>query len=147
MLRQSPILLQQRIVWLNKPGQKSIFTANQLRLFCRISLGTALVLITWLALTPSPPEAAGFSWDKANHSAAFLVLGVLTFFSLNREWLGYLGLALYGVGIEILQWAMGFRVFELWDMVANLIGIATCILCQPILLRLPIIGSIKQTVN
>jgi glycopeptide antibiotics resistance protein len=130
----------------NKPEQKSINTEQTLRILCRAALGAVLLLITWLALTPSPPENAGFGWDKANHSAAFFVLSALSFYSQTKqEWIGWLSLAIYGVGIEITQWAMGFRVFEIWDMIANLIGIVSCILMRPVLIHLPVIGVVKKT--
>ncbi|MFN3236503.1 MAG: VanZ family protein [Pseudomonadales bacterium] len=102
-------------------------------------------MITWLALTPSPPPSAGLGWDKANHYIAFFVLGTLSYLSQSRsEWQGWLALAGYGIGIEILQWSGGFRHFELWDMFANVTGLICCILCQPILLRLPQVQAIKS---
>lgn len=76
---------------------------------------------------------------------AFFVLSALAYYSMtSREWLGYSLLAIYGVGIEVLQWQGGYRVFELNDMIADFLGIGFCILCQPVLRRLPIIRTVKM---
>lgn len=105
----------------------------------------ALIAITWLALTPSPPEVSNLlNWDKANHAIAFFVLSALSFYSLKRtEWAGWLALLFYGVLIEVLQWALGYRHFELFDILADLFGIVLCIVCQPLLLKVPIFGVMK----
>lgn len=124
---------------------RSIVNARQLRALCRFALVVSLVAITWLALTPSPPESATLGWDKANHVAAFFVLGCLAFCSMtNQEWQGVLGLIVYGLMLELLQWSGGSRFFEWYDLAANLFGLILCLLCQPVLLRLPPIKAIKS---
>jgi VanZ family protein len=108
-------------------------------------LATAIVLITWLALTPSPPEAAGLVWDKANHALAFFVLAGLAQYSVvERDLYMWGGLIVYGVGIEIVQWLGGYRVFELTDIVADIVGIGLFVLLSPLLIRLPLLKSLKQ---
>lgn len=105
----------------------------------------ALGIITWLALTPQPPEIASFiGWDKANHGLAFFVLAALGYFSVQHNVrIVYLLLATYGVGIEVCQDYFGFRYFELTDMIANIIGIGLFMLCSPLLLKLPLVQALK----
>lgn len=117
-----------------------------LRWLVRVLLAVALSIVTWLALTPSPPEVAGFiSWDKANHALAFFVLAGLGQYSvLKGDFIVWILLACYGIGIEVLQWVGGYRVFELFDVVADLLGIGLFVLLSPLLIRLPLLKSLKQ---
>tara|TARA_R110002072_G_scaffold7773_5_gene41566 strand:+ start:42202 stop:42477 length:276 start_codon:yes stop_codon:yes gene_type:complete len=86
------------------------------------------------------------SWDKANHGLAFFVLAGLGFFSvLNREWAIWFFLATYGVGIEVCQSYLGYRYFELGDMLANCVGISIFVLCRPLLLRWPLLRNLKYS--
>jgi len=105
----------------------------QRHIAARVLLCIALVLISWLSLTPSPPEQITLSWDKLNHFVAFFSLAFLSDFSfpqangqrtqVNRYRNQCLMLILYGASIEISQWWFGFRVFELLDIVADCLGI------------------------
>ena len=79
--------------------------------------------ILWLALSPNPPNLAGlFDLDKVNHVAAFFVLSLLADYSyLARGALAQKGAALLGFGllIEGLQYWVGYRYFEIADLVAD----------------------------
>jgi len=110
------------------------------QLLSRVLLFGALVLISWLSFTPSPPEQTIVVWDKLNHFIAFLSLAFLSDFSFPQAfkttWTEHLkqyriqwsSLALYGVAIEVCQWWLGYRVFELWDIVADWLGILAYLL-------------------
>tara|TARA_R110002110_G_scaffold145504_2_gene334895 strand:+ start:218 stop:601 length:384 start_codon:yes stop_codon:yes gene_type:complete len=119
---------------------------NWLRWLIRTALVLALLIITWIALTPSPPEMTQMiSWDKANHALAFFVLAGLGQYSVVKgDMTVWILLGFYGVSIEILQWFGGFRVFELYDIVADLVGIGLFALLSPVLLRLPLLRALKQ---
>jgi len=113
-------------------------------LLFRITFVAALLLITWLALTPSPPPAAGMMWDKGNHLIAFLVLAFLAEFSLQPYALAsWLGLGCYGVAIEIVQWLLEFRYFELNDIVADCAGILLYILLSPLTNRIEFLRQLR----
>lgn len=83
--------------------------------------------IVWLSLTPAPPRLELEHSDKLGH---FLGYGLLMFwfgllYSSRRTRLGYAaGFAAMGVALEFLQGALGFRTFELADMLANATGVA-----------------------
>jgi VanZ family protein len=93
-----------------------------------IALGwTWAAAIVWLSLMPSPPTIDMTQGDKLGH---FLGYGVLMFWfcQLYRRWrtrLGYaLGFVALGVSLEFAQRALGTRSYELYDMLANALGVA-----------------------
>lgn len=91
-------------------------------------LGLALVIATWLALTPQPvalPDAP--LSDKWAHLLAYLVLAFLVDgswperrFTLPK----WSALLIYGLAIELVQTQIPNRVFSIGDIVANAAGIA-----------------------
>ena len=89
----------------------------------RIVLVVCVATILWLALSPNPPNPAGlFDLDKVNHVVAFFVLSLLADYSyLARSALVPKGMALFGFGllIEGLQYWVGYRYFEIADLVAD----------------------------
>ena len=89
----------------------------------RIILIASVATILWLALSPNPPNPAGlFDLDKVNHVGAFFVLSLLADYSyLARSAVVPKGMALLGFGllIEGLQYWVGYRYFEVADLVAD----------------------------
>ena len=93
----------------------------------RFVLIICTALILWLALSPNPPNPGGlFDLDKLNHIGAFFVLSVLADYSYTtKNALAQKGGALLGFGllIEGLQYWVGYRYFEIADLVADGAGI------------------------
>ena len=91
--------------------------------FARFVLIACAATILFLALSPNPPNPAGlFDLDKVNHVVAFFVLSLLADYSyLARSALAQKGIALLGFGllIEGLQYQVGYRYFEIADLVAD----------------------------
>ena len=92
-----------------------------------IALGWSIAAgIVWLSLTPSPPKLDFTMGDKIGH---FIGYGTLMFWfcQLYGAWrarAGYaLGFAAMGIVLEFIQGAIGYRTYELLDMVANSIGV------------------------
>ena len=89
----------------------------------RIVLVGCVATILWLALSPNPPNPAGlFDLDKVNHVVAFFVLSLLGDYSyLARSALAQKGAALlsFGLLIEGLQYWVGYRYFEVSDLIAD----------------------------
>lgn len=106
----------------------------------RLLLGLALIVITWLALTPQPVAMQpGLHIDKWSHLAAFLVLALLTDLSWpeRRFDLGkWLPLAAYGVILELVQMQIPNRMFDPADVIADLLGLALYALLGTRVLRL-----------
>jgi len=96
-------------------------------LFWKLLAWSLLATVVFLTLTPRPPKVSMvlLSWDKAQHFLAYMVLTWL--FAMAWEgrrliaWMAFL--LCVGVTLEWLQGAMGIRVMELWDMLANSIGV------------------------
>jgi len=82
--------------------------------------------IVWLSLTPAPPEVDIAYSDKLGH---FVAYGLLMFwFSqlyLRRttRFAYAAGFIAMGVGLELAQGELGYRTYELFDMVANALGV------------------------
>lgn len=93
----------------------------------RLALGLFIataVIVTYLALTPTPPKAADLGWDKLNHLSAFTALMLLA----GQAWPRHrrrAGLALLAHGglIEILQTQVPGRSAEWGDLLADGVGI------------------------
>lgn len=105
----------------------SLFTAPSCRSAWRALLALLLAVITWLALSPVPPETVNTGWDKANHALAFGALAFSAVWALwprPRQW-GWLVLALlaYGIGIEIAQSFLPPREADWHDVIADGVGI------------------------
>ena len=96
---------------------------KNIEIVARIVLMACVATILWLALSPNPPNPAGlFDLDKVNHVVAFFVLSLLADYSyLARSALLFKGMALLGFGllIEGLQYWVGYRYFEIADLVAD----------------------------
>ena len=90
--------------------------------------GLGCMVLIILALLPPdhlPAVDLHFSWgDKVLHAAAFAglcLIGSLAY--LNRSYPLMLGLLVLGGGIEIAQFATGWRHMDFGDFVANAVGI------------------------
>lgn len=103
-------------------------TAPAQRRLWRALLGLLLVVITWLALVPKPPEGLSTGWDKTNHLLAFSTLAfccVWACWPRPRQWPLLVGALLtYGVAIEIAQSFLPPRSADAADVLADGLGIA-----------------------
>jgi len=92
-----------------------------------IAIGWCLVgVIWWLSLTPQPPHVDFENSDKVGHFLAYG--GVMFWFCLvyrrPRTRLAYaLALIAMGIAIEYIQRWTGYRSFEVYDMVADALGV------------------------
>jgi len=82
--------------------------------------------IIWLSLTPAPPHIDVEQGDKLGH---FLAYGTLMYWfcllykrRATRIAYAILWIAM-GVGLEFVQRALGYRTFEVYDMIANALGV------------------------
>ena len=81
-------------------------------------------IVVWLSLTPKPPQPPGFlDWDKGLHLTAYACLMYWYGMSFDRHWRWPVFLVGLGIGLEFLQGYGGFRSFDIFDMVANAMGV------------------------
>ena len=96
------------------------------RLMAAMGWYTAILAVTILALLPMEHlQLPVFDWwDKAQHALAFAVLTGWALL-LWRQWAGrvVLGILAFGAGIELAQWAVGWRFAEWADLAADAVGV------------------------
>jgi VanZ family protein len=106
-----------------------------------LAVGWAMVAaIVWLSLTPSPPKVDFEQSDKVGHFLAYG--GVMFWFAQlyveRKARLGYAaGFVAMGVSLEFIQGWTGYRDFELYDMLADGVGVALGWAAALLLPRLP----------
>jgi VanZ family protein len=92
-----------------------------------IALGWAWVAaIIWLSLTPSPPKVDFQQSDKLGHFLAYgsLMLWFCVLYAAAKIRIAYaVGFVAMGVGLEFIQGMLGYRTYEVFDMLANTIGV------------------------
>lgn len=88
--------------------------------------GLVLCIVFLLgALMPHPPSIKSINhFDKYEHAFAFVVISLWFAALFPRRFMRILVLlSSYGALVEILQWASGYRSGDVWDWVADTIGI------------------------
>ena len=93
----------------------------------RMALAIAAIAITALALMPAPEVPVTTAWDKLDHWFAFFTLALLAEHAFPQQpfWRRIaLGVAAYGVGIEIAQWFTPDRNADVMDVLADSVGVA-----------------------
>ena len=109
---------------------------RSLLLLSRLCFFVLLVVISWLAFTPHPPQQADLGWDKLNHFTAFSTLMVFAALSWPPHWRwAPLGLLAYGGFIEIVQSFIPGRDGEWADLLADGVGIALGVALFALILR------------
>ena len=97
-----------------------------MRVACIVVGWLMAAAIVWLSLTPSPPSLGFKMSDKIEH---FLGYGSLMFwfcqlYAGRNARIGYGALwTAMGIGLEFAQGALGYRLFEVFDMLANTLGV------------------------
>jgi hypothetical protein len=88
--------------------------------------GLAMGVVTVLALLPIEHlQLPVFDWwDKAQHALAFMVLtGWALLLWLYAPMRVALSMLAYGAGLEVAQWAVGWRFAEWADLAADAVGV------------------------
>ena len=88
-----------------------------------------LTAVAYLSLISLPQTQHVILWqDRFLHAAIY---GALCFLMLRAYgdrwgiWPLAIGLGLFGLVIEVVQSTTGYRQAEIWDLIANLVGIFT----------------------
>jgi VanZ family protein len=109
----------------------------------RILLIVLFGAISYLAFTPLKIPVVERTWDKMDHAIAFFALAFATDFSFPgvRYGLGkILPLLAYGVMIEVIQHHLPYRHFDLFDVVADMVGLSLYAASLPLVRRLPLLN-------
>lgn len=93
----------------------------------RVLFFTVLAVVMVKALLPSDATPSIPHLDKLLHGLAFLTMFLLGCFAYPNagqvQWKLLLGLAVYGVAIEVFQHFTGYRSCEFADFVADVAGL------------------------
>jgi VanZ family protein len=92
----------------------------------QLLLTMALMVITYLATTPSEHPLVSGLHDKLQHLMAFFVLALLAdraFPASAWSWRKALPLLGYGLLLEIIQSFISYRFFSLADLAADALGL------------------------
>ena len=82
--------------------------------------------IVWLSLTPSLPQADVAHTDKLGHLAGYglLMFWFCRLYPTRQTRVAYAAaFTVMGIGLELLQGHLGYRTYEVFDMLANTIGV------------------------
>jgi VanZ family protein len=103
-------------------------------------LAGLVVTVSWLALSPAPPDGLDTGWDKLNHASAFAALTLVAIFALPRSrrslWLVLVGLLCFGGAIEVAQSFTPTRNAEWGDLLADAVGMAAGALAAMLFTRI-----------
>jgi len=87
----------------------------------------SVCLVVCLSLIPLPAPPVTFEYaDKLEHGFAYAFLSLWfcqLYFSALARMVAIAALIGLGIGLEFLQGWTGYRIFDVWDMVANSIGV------------------------
>ena len=95
------------------------------RLLCHIQFLVLLALFLYLGLTPSPEKSVPMFNDKLMHFSGYFVAALsISFAHPTRSlWLRAIFLIVFSIAIEIGQHFMPPRSFDVFDIVANSMGV------------------------
>jgi len=108
---------------------------HQVSIF-RLLFFITLLVISYLTTTSLSGTFVGNINDKLSHFLAFFTLAFLIDFSFPKDDFGYLKffeLLFYGLLIEIVQYAIPYRSFSLYDLLANCTGLLAYKLFIPVI--------------
>lgn len=82
-----------------------------------------LTLVTYLCVTPAGDAPGPDLSDKVLHFLAYFGTTAAAYVGFPKaNWRLMLFMVLWGIGIELVQWQLPTRTFELLDIVANSLG-------------------------
>ena len=103
-------------------------------------LAALAITVSWLALSPAPPDGLDTGWDKLNHASAFAALTLVAIFAFPRSprsvWLVLAGLLCFGSAIEIAQSFTPTRNAEWGDLLADAVGMAAGVFAAMLVTRI-----------
>lgn len=107
--------------------------------WARLLLVAALAATAWAATTSRHIAAADVFSDKLLHAVAFAGLAALAHsaFPLRGQFaLSLMGLLGYGFAIELVQSRLPYRSYELFDLLADAVGLGAYVVASAVLGRL-----------
>jgi len=109
-------------------------------IYFRVLLCLTMIIVTFLATTALEFTVIPSAYDKINHFVAFLVLALLLDFSFPNSrfnMVKIVSLITYGISLEIVQYFLPHRMFSLFDIGADSLGLLAYASLVPSIKSLP----------
>ncbi|MCF8529659.1 MAG: VanZ family protein [Candidatus Nanopelagicales bacterium] len=94
------------------------------RVVARVAFALVLTVTVWGSLVPTESLPGASVSDTVLHLGGYLVLGALAIASGFSRLNGFLFVVGVGLTLEIAQGILGYRSFEVKDLVVNAVGAA-----------------------
>jgi VanZ family protein len=116
-------------------------SARRISVLSRVLLLTALIVISYLALTPTTDPFFDIISDKLKHGLAFFVLAGLCDISFPKS--PFLPAKIcfllgYGFFLEVWQYYLPYREFSILDLLADSLGLVFYMILRPFVLKWPL---------
>jgi len=91
----------------------------------RLALIAVLSMLLYAALVDNPAPEIAHNSDKFYHIIAFTALAICTRMAFPRGslWRQIVAMLALGAAIEVIQYFQSYNVADVWDLVADAIGI------------------------
>ncbi|MCH9048356.1 MAG: VanZ family protein [Proteobacteria bacterium] len=109
----------------------------------RFLLFITLIVVTFLATSSLEFTIVPSTYDKLNHFVAFFVLALLMDFSFPGSSFNVIKvvfLVSYGFSLEIIQHLLPHRMFSLFDIVADIVGLVAYGMFIPVFKNIPLLN-------
>ena len=107
----------------------------------RVMLIAALIVISYLALTPKAYPLVETISDKTKHMIAFFVLAWLCDISFPKSPFSLAKICFllgYGLFLELWQYYLPYREFSILDLLADSLGLFLYLILRPLIMRCPL---------
>jgi len=118
-----------------------MISPRPINVLSRVLLIAALLVITYLALTPKIYPYVETISDKVRHGLAFFVLAWLFDISFPKSSFSTakIGLLLgYGLFLELWQLYLPYREFSILDLLADSLGLFVFWILRPFIMKCPL---------
>ncbi|PKH07293.1 VanZ family protein [Moritella sp. Urea-trap-13] len=106
---------------------------NKYKFWFRLLLAMVIFTICIIAFGKATTDIPQLGYDKLNHLIAFASLALLFDYSFpNRTITLFMTLLGFGIFIEFIQGMIPSRTTSYWDILADLIGITSYLILQPL---------------
>ncbi|MFT5807196.1 MAG: VanZ family protein [Moritella dasanensis] len=106
---------------------------DKYKFWFRLLLVLVVLVICLLAFGKPSTNIPEFGYDKLNHFIAFATLALLFDYSFPNSTITlFMTLLGFGIFIEFIQGMIPGRTTSHWDIIADLIGITSYLILQPL---------------
>lgn len=118
-----------------------MISPRRLNALSRLVFLAALIVISYLAMTPKTYPLLETINDKIKHLLAFFILSWLCDISFPKSPFSFAKICFllgYGLFLELWQHFLPFRVFSLYDLLVDSLGIFLYMILKPFIVKCPL---------